>query len=140
MGQNLKIPISRRFFSLKSNLPSNLNHSIWTRNDHVMTKTLTLVQNRTLGTGTDFSVLLPVDQNTCGTGTTLFGTNTKPRKCPKMMVFLPFFHIFPPKPTQYSIHTSKPLHIHLVTSILLKSSFNIYLTSKTFHELLPKQL
>ena len=127
-------------FSLKSSLTSHLNYSNWIRNDQVMTKTLTLVQNRTLGTGTDFSVPVPVDQNTCGTGTTLFGISTKPRKCPEMVVFLPFFHTFPPKSTQYSIHTSKPLHIHLVTSILLKSSFNTYLTPKTFHELLPKQL
>ena len=62
----------------------------------------------------DFSVSVPVDQNTYGTGTTLFGTGTNPRKCPEMVVFLSFFHIFLPKSTQYSIHTSKPLHIHLV--------------------------
>ena len=125
---------------MKSSLTSHLNHSNWIRNDQVMAKILTLVQNRTLGAGTNFSVPVPVDQNHYGTGTTLFGTGTKPRKCPEIVVFLPFFHIFLPKPTQYSIYTSKPLHIHLITSILLKSSFNTYLTPKTYHELLPKQL
>ena len=63
-------------FSLKSSLLSKLNHSIRIKNDHVMTKALTLVQNITLGTGTDFSVPVPVNQNTCGTCTTLFGTGT----------------------------------------------------------------
>ena len=136
----MKVPISWRFFFLKSSLTCHLNHSNRIRNDQFMAKILTRVQNRTLGTGTNFSVPVPVDQNTYGTGTTLFGTGTTPQKCPEMVVFLPFFHIFPPKPTQYSIHSSKSLHIHLVTSILLKSSFNTYLTSKTYHELLPKQL
>ena len=39
------------------------------------------------------------------------------------MVFLLFFHILLLKSTQYSIYTSKPLHIHLVTSILLIHMF-----------------
>ena len=96
-------------------------------NGQVIAKILTLVQNRTLGTSTCTS-----GHNTYGTGTTLFGTSNTPRNRLEMVIFLPFFHIFPPKPTQSSIHTSKPLHIHLVTSILLKSSFNTYLSSKPF--------
>ena len=49
------------------------------------------------------------------------------------VVFLPFFHMLLPKSTQYSIYTSNPLHIHFVTSILLKSYFNTYVSSKNFH-------
>ena len=81
-------------FSLKSSLPRNLKHSIRIRNDHVMAKTVTLVQNKTLGTGTDFSIPVPVDQNTCGTDTTLFGTGTKPRKCHTPKYTLVVFNVF----------------------------------------------
>ena len=111
--------------SLKSSLTSHLNHSNRIRNDQVMTKILTLVQNRTLGTGTNLSVPVPVDQNQYGTGTTLFGIGTKPRKCPEIVVFLPFFHIFPPKPTQYSIHIKATPY----------SSCNLYSTQIIFQYL-----
>ena len=78
-----------------------------------------------MGTGTS-------GQNSYGTGTTLFGIGTTPRKFPENVVFLPFSHILLPKSTQSSIYSSKPLQIHLVTSILLKSSFITYLSSKPF--------
>ena len=59
-------------------------------------------------------------------------------KMPRMCVFLTFFHILIPKSTQYSIYTSKPLQIYLVIFFLLKSSFITYLSSKIFHDFLPK--
>ena len=49
---NLKVPISWRFFFLKSTLTNHLKHSNRIRNDQIMVKILTLVQNRALGTGT----------------------------------------------------------------------------------------
>ena len=59
-------------------------------------------------------------------------------KCPEC-VFSPIFHaLFHPKPNLYFIYTSKSFQIHLVSSIILKSSFNGYLSSKSFHELLQK--
>ena len=59
-------------------------------------------------------------------------------KCPEC-VFSPIFHaFFHPKPNLYFIYTSKSFQIHLVTSIILKSSFNGYLSSKFFHESLQK--
>ena len=59
-------------------------------------------------------------------------------KCPEC-VFSPIFHaLFHPKPNLYFIYTSKSFQIHLVTSIILKSSFNGYLSSKFFHESLQK--
>ena len=107
------------WFSSKSILTINLNHSNRIRNEQVMAKIRRLVKTE--------------KQNaTCtGTGAQIF---------PIMWVFLHFFHIFSPKSTQYSIYSSKPLHIHLEVSIILNSSFNTYLSSKFFHESLPKQL
>ena len=64
------------------------------------------------------------DQNLTCTDTCSRCTGTCHRKMPRMCVFLPFFHIFPPNSTLYFIHTSKPFHIPLITSIILKSSFN----------------
>ena len=59
-------------------------------------------------------------------------------KCPEC-VFSPIFHaLFHPKPNLYFIYTSKSFQIHLVSSIILKSSFNGYLSSKFFHESLQK--
>ena len=104
------------WFSLKSCLITNLNYSNRIRNDQVMAKIRTLVKTE--------------KQNTSGTGTALIGTGTAPRILPRIWVFLPFFHMLIPKSTQYSIYTSKPLQIHLEISILLKSSFNTYLTQK----------
>ena len=101
------------WFSLKSILTRNLNHSNWIRNEQVMAKIRTLVKIE--------------KHNTTCTGTSLIGTGTAPRILPRMWVFLPFFHMLIPKSTQYSIYTSKPLQNHLVISILLKSSFNTYL-------------
>ena len=101
------------WFSLKSLLTINLNHSHRIRNEQVMAKIRTLVKTE--------------KQNTTCTGTTLTCTGTAPRILHRMCVFLPFFHMLIPKSTQYSIYTSKPLQIHLVISILLKSSFNTYL-------------
>ena len=84
---------------------------------------------------------------TCiGTGSVLEGctgtgprcTGTGPPKMPRMCVFLPFFHMWIPKSTQYSINTSKPLQFILKSLFLLKSSFITYLSSKIFHEFLPK--
>ena len=122
-----------------------------------MAKIRTLVKTKkqsTTCTGTG-SVLEAVPHlfRTCtGTGSVLKGcTCTDPKvyryrspKMPRMCVFLPFFHMLIPKSTLYSIYTSKSLqihqngglelHIHLITSILLKSSFNTYVSSKTFHE------
>ena len=72
----MNIPIHGYLFSLKSSLSNHLNHSNRIINDQVMAKTLTLVQNRTLGTSTNLSVPVPVDQNQYGIGTTLFGTGT----------------------------------------------------------------
>ena len=74
------------WFSLKSSLTSNLNHSNQIRNDQVMAKIQTLVQNKALGTGTS-------GQNTYGSGTT-------PRNFPEKVDFLSFFHILLPKSTQ----------------------------------------
>ena len=80
------------------------------------------------------------DQNLTCTGTCSRCTGTCHRKMPKMCVFLPFFHIFPPNSTLYFIHTSKPFHIHLEISFLLKSSFTSYLLSKTLHEFFSKTI
>ena len=97
--------------------------------------------------------LVKIDQGvphlfrTCtGTGSVLEGytstgprcTGTGPPKMPRMCVFLPFFHILIPKSTQYSINTSRPLQFILKSLFLLKSSFITYLSSKIFHEFLPK--
>ena len=101
------------WFSLKSILTKNLNHSNWIRNEQVMTKIRTLVKIE--------------KQNTTCTGTALTYIGTGSRNLPRMWVFLPFFHMLIPKSTQYSIYTSIPLQNHLVISILLKSSFNTYL-------------
>ena len=83
------------------------------------------------------------DQNLTCTGTCSRCTGTCSRctgtchpKMPRMCVFVPFFHILLPNSTLYFIHTSKPFHIHLVISFLLKSSFTSYLLSKIYHELL----
>ena len=54
--------------------------------------------------------------------------------------FLPFSIFLIPNSTLYFIHTSKPFHIHLVTSIILNSSFNTYLNSKTYHDLLSNTI
>ena len=75
-------------FSLKSSLISNLNHSNRIRNDQVMVKIRTLVKTEHQW------------QNTFGTGTALFDTGTTPRIFPRMVVFLPIFHILLPKSTQ----------------------------------------
>ena len=95
-------------------------------------------QNRAGCTGTGLtstgtgSVLL-----TCtGTGSRCTGTGHP--KMLRMCVFVSFFHIFLPHSTLYSINTSKPLQIHLIISFLLKLSFITYLSSKIFHEFLPK--
>ena len=99
------------WFSLKSSLTINLNHSNRIINEQVMAKIQTLVKIE--------------KQNTTCTGTALTCTGTTLRNLPRMWVFLPFFHMFSPKSTQYSIYTSKPLHIHLVVSIHL--SIHIFL-------------
>ena len=110
--------------SLKSILTSNSNHSNRIRNEQVMAKIRMLVKTE--------------KHNTTCTGTALTCTGTAPRILLIMCVFLPFFHMLIPKSTQYSIYTSKPLQIHLEISILLNSSFITYLSSKIFHEFLPK--
>ena len=112
------------WFSLKSILTRNLNNSNRIRNEQVMVKIQTLVRIE--------------KQNTTCTGTALTCTGIGARILPRMWDFLHFFHILLPKSSQYSIYTSKPLHIHLVISIILNSSFNNCLSSKTFHELLQK--
>ena len=54
-------------------------------------------------------------------------------------VFSPIFHaLFHTKPNLYFIYTSKSFQIHLVSSIILISSFNGYLSSKFFYESLQK--
>ena len=76
------------------------------------------------------------DQNTRCIGTCSGCTGTCHEKCPECVFFSHFSIFFHPKPTLYFIHTSKPFHIHLMTSIILKSSFNTSLISKILHELL----
>ena len=126
------------WFSLKSSLIIHLNHSKRIRNEKVMAKIRTLVQ---------IEQGVPHLFRTCtGTGLVLEGcTGTGPKvyqyrspKMPRMCVFLPFFHMLIPKSTQYSIYTSRPLQIHLIISIFLNSSFITYLSSKLFHEFIPK--
>ena len=105
------------WFSWKPSLTRNLNHSNWIRNEQVMAKIRTLVK-------------IEKQSTTC--------TGTTPRILPKMCVFLPFFYMLIPKSTQYFLYTSKSLQIHLEISILFNSSFITYLSSKIFHEFLPK--
>ena len=112
------------WFSLKSILIIHLNHLNRIRNEQVMAKIRKLVETE--------------KQNTTCTGTALTCTGTGARILPRMWAFLHFFHILLPKSSQYSIYTLKPLQIHLEISIILKSSFNTYLLSKTFHDFLPK--
>ena len=128
------------WFSLKSSLIIHLNNSNRIRNEQVMAKIRKLVE---------IEQGVPHMFRTCtGTCLVLEGcTSTCPRctgtchsKMPRMCVFVPFFHIFPPNSTLYFIHTSKPFQIHLVTSIILNFSFNTYLNSKTYHELLSNPL
>ena len=114
------------WFSLKSILISHLNHSNRIRNEQVMAKIRKLVE-----TG---------KQSTTCTGTPLPYIGTCARILPRMWAFLHFFHIFLPNSTLYLFYTSKPHQIHLIISILLNSSFNGYLSSKTLHDLLSKQL
>ena len=80
------------------------------------------------------------DQNLTCTGTCSRCTSTCHRKLPRLCVFVPFFHILLPNSTLYFIHTSKPFQIHLVTSIILNSSFNTYLNPKTYHDLLSNTI
>ena len=122
------------WFSLKSILISHLNHSNRIINERVMAKLRTLVKTEH---GVPIQVSTGSVLESC-TGTGLRCTGTGHRKMPRMCVFLPFFHMLIPKSTQYSINTSKPLQIHLIISILLNSSFITYLSSKLFHEFLPK--
>ena len=96
------------WFSLKSILTINLNHSNRIRNEHVMAKIRKLVETKKQGT-------------TC-TGTPLTCTGTCVRILPRMWAFLHFFHIFLPNSTLYLSYTSKPHQIHLIISILLNSS------------------
>ena len=127
-------------FSLKSSLLIHLNHSNRIRNEEVMAKRRKLVKIE--------QGVLHLFRTCTGTGLILEGcTGTGPRctgtglpKMPRMCVFLPFFHIFLPNSTLYSLYTSKPFLIHLVISFLLKSSFTTYLLSKSYHELLSNQL
>ena len=62
------------------------------------------------------------------------------RKCPKCVFFSHFFIFLIPNSTLYFKHTSKPFHMSLVTSFLLNSSFNTYLLSTIYHELLSNPL
>ena len=84
--------------------------------------------------------LVKNDQNPKCTGTGSKCTGTGDPKMPRMCIFVPYFHILLPKSTPYFIHTSKPFQIHLVTSIILNSSFNTYLNSKTYHDLLSNTI
>ena len=70
------------------------------------------------------------DQNLTCTGTCSRCTGTCHPKMPRMGIFPPIFPYFATQSTLYSIYTSQPFHIHLVNSIILKSSFNGYLSSK----------
>ena len=128
------------WFSLKSSLISHLNHSNRIRNEQVMANIPTLVK---------IEQGVPHLFRTCtGTGSVHEGcTDTGPRctgtglqKCPECVFFSHFSIFFHPKPTLYFIHTSKPFHIHLEISFLLKSSFTTYLLSKSYHELHSNQL
>ena len=58
-------------------------------------------------------------------------------KIAQICFFLPFFSLFLiPNSISYFIYTSKPFHIHFVTSFLFNSSSNTYLYFKIYHELL----
>ena len=78
------------------------------------------------------------DQKPKCTGTCSKCTGTLHRKVPKMCVFTHFSCTFIHGSLLYFLHTSKSFQIHLETSFLFKSSFNGYLSSKFFHESLPR--
>ena len=136
----MEIPITHVWFSLKSILIGHLNHSNRIRNEKLWPKyeNWSKLENRT-GLYRYMSNLYRYklaknDQNTLCTGTSSNCTGTSLRKMPRM-VFSPLFHaLFHPKPNLYFIYTSKSFQIHLEASIILKSSFNGYLSSKFFHE------
>ena len=118
------------WFSLKSILSRNFNHSNRIRNEQVMVKIRTLVkiekQNTTCtGTALTCTSTGSVLEGCTGTGPKVYRYRSP--KMPRMCVFLPFFHMLIPKSTQYSIYTSNPLQIHLIISFLLKLSFNTHL-------------
>ena len=82
--------------------------------------------------------LVKNDQNRSCTGTSSNCTGTSLRKVPRMCVFSPIFPCFDIQSTLHFKHTSKPFQIHLGIYFLFNSSLNGYLSSKFFHESLPK--
>ena len=78
------------------------------------------------------------DQNRSCTGTNSNCTGTSLRKVPRMCVFTHFSCIFIHGSLLYFLHTSKSFQNHLGISFLFNSSLNGYLSSKFFHESLPK--
>ena len=139
----MEVPIDYVWFYLKSILIGHLNHSNRIRNEQIMAKIRKLVRTGKAEQG------VPVHSLMC-TGThwpKMTRTQSVPvqvqsvpvqvsEKCLKC-VFSPIFHaLFHPKPNLYFIYTSKSFQIHLVSSVILKSSFNGYLSSKFFHEFL----
>ena len=130
----MEIPINYVWFSLKSILRSHLNHSNRIRNEQVMAKIQKTGRNRKTRTSCTGTSL------TC-TGTSwskMTRTEVVPvqvtRECPECAFSHIFHALFHPKPNLYFIYTSKSFQFHLVSSIILKSSFNGYLSSKFFHE------
>ena len=70
------------------------------------------------------------------TGTLLFMYRYTFRNLPRLCIFSLFSILLIPNSILYFIYTSKPFHIHFVTSFLFNSSFNTYLYFKIYHELL----
>ena len=67
------------------------------------------------------------DHNTNCTGTSSKFTTTSHSGMPRMLLFSHFSMFLIPNSTLYFIYTSRPLHMSLVNSFLLNSSFNTYL-------------
>ena len=80
------------------------------------------------------------DQNTKCTGTCSKCTGTNHPGMPRMCLFSPFSIFLIPNSTLYFIYTSRPLHMSLVNSFLLNSSFNTYLLSTIYPKLLSNPL
>ena len=132
---------------MKSILIFHLNHSNWIRNKQVMAKIRKLVKTRKQNsrcTGTCLTctgTCWPKTTRTQDVPVQVQNVSVQVTRNAQNVCFSPHFSIFLiPNSTLYFKHTSKPFHISLVTSIILNSSFNTYLKSKTYHDLLSNPL
>ena len=134
----MEILIKYVWFSLKSILIGHLNHSNRIRNEQVLAKIRKAGRNRKTRTGCTGTSWPKMTRTQIVPVQAQIVPVQVPEKCPECVIS-PIFHaLFHPKPNLYFIYTSKSIPIHLVTSIILKSFFNGYLSSKFVHESLQK--